>query len=292
MIVQITMTRNECFLLKEQMPIWSKYVDGFVFFNDDSTDDTLEFLTQNKEKYNILSVITRSDDIVGTLKMESEVRQQLFDEAYKFSNKIVCLDSDEYLESDLTKEQFERILDQDPNCKYYLEWIQYTDKNTIRVDGHWKQNWTDRVVVCDQRALYPVRQMHALHLPVTKNSKMFPKHIMYLAHLQWLDKRRVSVKQYFWKVTDYVNKLLHNADVVGAEAYDHSVNNFVWEYAPAPKELKIRDDIFSLQDMKENDRLQFIVKYTNMYNIPNLGDWGVGIHDYCLKCKNETSSVE
>ena len=36
------------FLLKEQLPIWSKYADGFVFFNDDSTDDTLEFLEQNK----------------------------------------------------------------------------------------------------------------------------------------------------------------------------------------------------------------------------------------------------
>ena len=52
MIVQITMTRNECFLLKELLPIWSKYADGFVFLNDDSTDDTAQFLEENKEKYN------------------------------------------------------------------------------------------------------------------------------------------------------------------------------------------------------------------------------------------------
>ena len=277
------MTRNECFLLKEQMPIWSKYADGFVFFNDDSTDDTLEFLTANKEKYNILSIITKTDDIVGKLKIESNIRQQLFDEAYKFSNKIICLDSDEYLESNLTKKEFEQLLEQDVNCKYYLEWIQYTDKNTIRVDGSWKQNWTDRVIVCDERALFPIRQMHSLHLPVAKNDKCIGKHIMYIAHLQWLDKRRVGVKQYFWKVTDYINKLLHNADVVGAQAYDNSVNNFIWEYAKAPTELKIRDDIFSTQDMRQNDRLIFIKKYTQLYNIPNLGDWGMGIYDYCIK---------
>ena len=283
MIVQVTLTRNECFLLKEQLPIWSKYADGFVFFNDDSTDDTLEFLEQNKEKYNILSIITRKDDITGTLKMESDVRQELFDEAYKYSNKIICMDSDEYLESDLTKEQLEQILDQEQDCKFYLEWVQYTSKDTIRVDGGWKQNFTDRIAKYKERAVYPVRQMHSLHLPPAIESKAFPRDVIYIAHLQWLDKRRVGVKQYFWKVTDYVNKLLHNADVVGAEAYDNSVNNFQWAYDRAPRELKIRDDIFSTQDLKQNDRLIFIKKYTQMYNIPNLGDWGMGIHDYCLK---------
>lgn len=283
MIVQVTMTRNECFLLKEMMPIWSKYADGFVFFNDDSTDDTLEFLEQNKEKYNILSIITRKDDIVGELKIESQVRQQLFDEAYKHTNKIICMDSDEYLESDLTKEQLESILDGEHDCKFYLEWVQYTSKDTIRVDGGWRQNFTDRIGKYSIHPQFPYRQMHSLHLPPAADSKMFPRNVMYIAHLQWLDKRRVGVKQYFWKVTDYVNKLLHNADVVGAEAYDHSVNNFQWTYEYAPKELKVRDDIFSIQDMRKNDRLLFIKKYTRMYNIPNLGDWGMGIHDYCMK---------
>ena len=282
MIVQVTMTRNECFLLKEQLPIWSKYADGFVFFNDDSTDDTVEFLEQNKEKYNILSIITRKDDIVGELKMESDVRQQLFDEAYKYTNKIICMDSDEYLESDLTKEQLEYALDQEQDCKFYLEWVQYTSKNTIRVDGAWRQNFTDRIAVYKDRAIFPTQQMHSLHLPPATISKSFQRNVIYIAHLQWLDKRWVGVKQYFWKVTDYVNKLLHNADVVGAEAYDNSVNNFQWAYDHAPRELKIREDIFSTQDMRQNDRLIFIKKYTQLYNIPNLGDWGMGIHDYCL----------
>lgn len=283
MIVQITMTRNECFLLKEMLPLWSKYADGFIFLSDHSTDDTIEYLTTNKEKYNILKIIDRPDDIVGELKMESNVRQNLFDEAFKYTNKIICLDSDEYLESGLTKSQLEQILDEQSDCKYYLEWIQYTDKNTIRVDGGWRQNHTDRIGIYNPGATFPVRQMHSLHLPVATHNRTFPKHVMYIAHLQWLDKRRVGVKQYFWKVTDYVNKLLHNADVVGSEAYDHSVNNFVWLYEQAPAPLKVRDDVFSSQDMKKNDRLEFIKTYTLKYNIPNLGDWGMGIYDYCIK---------
>jgi regulator of extracellular matrix RemA (YlzA/DUF370 family) len=283
MIVQITRTRNECFLLKEMLPLWSKYADGFVFFNDDSTDDTLEFLEQNKEKYNILSIITKRDDIIGELKIESDDRQQLFDEAYKYTNKIICMDSDEYLESDITKEQLESILDNEDDCKFYLEWVQYTSEDTIRIDSHWNQNHTDRIGKFKEGSLFPPRQMHSLHLPSTRDSKAIPRDIMYIAHLQWLDKRWVGVKQYFWKVTDYVNKLLHNADVVGAEAYDHSVNNFQWLYTPAPRKLRVRSDIFSIQDMKKNDRLIFIKKYTQMYNIPNLGDWGMGIYEYCIK---------
>lgn len=283
MIVQVTLTRNECFLLKEMMPIWSKYADGFVFFNDDSTDDTLEFLEQNKEKYNILSIITRKYDIVDELTIESQVRQQLFDEAYKHTNKIICMDSDEYLESELTKEQLENILDNEHDCKFLLEWVQYTSKDTIRVDGKWRQEFSDRIGKYSNHPQFPYRQMHSLHLPPAAESKILPRNVGYIAHLQWLDKRWVGVKQYFWKVTDYVNKLLHNADVVGAEAYDVSVNNFQWAYDNAPKELRVRDDIFSIQDMKKNDRLAFIKKYTRMHNIPNLGDWGMGIHEYCIK---------
>ena len=40
MIIQITMTKNELFLLKEMLPIWQKYADAFVFMDDDSTDGT------------------------------------------------------------------------------------------------------------------------------------------------------------------------------------------------------------------------------------------------------------
>lgn len=290
MIVQITMTRNECFLLKELLPIWSKYADGFVFLNDDSTDDTAQFLEENKEKYNILSIINIKDDVLNVLKNESEVRQSLYDEARKFSNKIICLDSDEYLDGSITKEQLESALDNSPDTVFYLQWVQYASKDTLRVDGAWKQNLTDRIGYYPERRLFPYRQMHSLHLPTANRSTVIDPTHLFIAHLQWLDKRWVGVKQYFWKVTDYVNKKTHNADVVGAEAYDHSVSNFAWEYSPAPYELKVHDNIYSTQDIKQNDRLKFIVKYTNLMDIPNLGDWNMGIYDYCLKCKNNDSN--
>jgi hypothetical protein len=53
MIVQITITRNELFLIKKMMPLWQKYADAFVCMDDRSTDGTYEYLIENKEKYNI-----------------------------------------------------------------------------------------------------------------------------------------------------------------------------------------------------------------------------------------------
>ena len=88
MIVQITLTRNELFLIKELLPQWQKYADAFVFMDDRSTDGTVEFLHENKNKYNILSVLSTeySDD---KLSVESNSRQRLFNEAFKYSGKIL-----------------------------------------------------------------------------------------------------------------------------------------------------------------------------------------------------------
>ena len=55
MIVQISMTRNELFLIKEMMPLWKKYADAFVFMDDCSTDGTSEWLEEHKEEFKLLA---------------------------------------------------------------------------------------------------------------------------------------------------------------------------------------------------------------------------------------------
>ena len=100
MIVQITMIKNEIHLLREMMPVWKKYADGFVFMDDDSDDGTYEFLLENKEKYNIFEVL-RANHTEKNLIIESNVRQKLLDEALKYSGNIICLDADEYLDLSL-----------------------------------------------------------------------------------------------------------------------------------------------------------------------------------------------
>jgi len=98
-----------------------------------------------------------------------------------------------------------------------------------------------------------------------------------------MDKRRVGVKQYFWKVHDYITRTVHGGETYPPSAYDASVNGFNWVYENFPYPVKIDESVFTKVNLKDDSRLKFIVEHTNRLNIPNLGDWGMGIHDWCKK---------
>lgn len=277
MIIQITLIKNELFLLKEMIPHWQRYADGFVFMDDDSTDGTYEFLLENKEKYNIVNVL-RTNKNQNELSVESNIRQRLFDEAFKHSGHIICLDADEYLDGNLNKDQLDSILEQNKDTLIHAQWIQYTDKNKIRIDGPWRHNLKDRIGSYKNKISFKSAQMHSEHLPVPKNQAVIQAPNLFIAHLQWLDKKAVAIKQYYWKITDYVNRIKFNASTIPASAYDASVNNFNWEYAEISFPLKVDPLIYSRQNISDNYKYQYIKQMIKEYNIPNLNDWGMGIH--------------
>lgn len=273
MIVQITMARNERVLIEELLPIWKQYTDGFVFLLDKNTDNTREYLESVRTEYNILEILENNDPD-SKLPIETDKRQLLFDTGRKYSNKIICLDADEYLDGDMTKDELSLLLENNENTLFLLEWVQYTSVNTIRVDGPWKYNLKDRVGSYNNDAKFLWAQMHSQHLPNTAYQTVLPKEKLFIAHLQWLDKTYVAVKQYFWKVEDYINNTLHGASVVGNSAYDASVNNFDWEEEYTIIPLKVSPWVIQSIATHNNYRLSVIKDRIIKYNIPNLGNWG------------------
>ena len=278
MIVQIAQLRNELPLIKELLPIWTKYADGFVFLLDTNTDDTLEYLAEVKEQFNILDVLTYTE-LTDAVKMETDNRQLLFDTAKKYSNNIICLDADEYFDGTMSKQELEYLLENNPNTVFHLRWVQYTSVNTIRVDGPWADNYKDRVGNYTKPCNFVKTQMHSTHLPIPENQQVINPSNLFIAHLQWLDNNHVGIKQYFWKVTDFVNNKEFGVQVAGNEAYDASVNNFDWQHEYFEYPLKIKDDIFKNIPNSQNYRLDYIKEQTKLHNIPNLGDWGLNIHE-------------
>ena len=278
-VVQIVRTRDELYLIKEMLPIWQKYADAFIFMDDCSIDGTYKFLTENAAKFNILKVM-RVDRVEGEeLPIESEYRQQLYDEALKYSHKIICLDSDEYLDGTMNKQQFNEMLDANPDTLFYTQWIQYTGKNEIRVDGKWAGHPVDRVGSYANRATFKTRQMHAEHLPMpTKYTNINYPHL-FVAHLQWLDKKFVATKQYYYKIEDYVNRLKFNADVIVPVEYDKSVDWNNWKCVSFNFPLKIRANIYGDRDITQTHKYKFMKEQIKKHNIPNLNDWGMGIHN-------------
>ena len=282
MIIQMTRTRNEAFLIKEMLPVWQRYADGFVFICDTCTDNTIEFLTANKEKYNILEIL-QTDKTVSVEEYETASRQKLFNVARKYSSKIICMDTDEYLDGASTKEQLEAVLDQHPDTAFMCQWIQYTDKNQRRVDLFWRSVFHDRVGNFKEDAQFGKAFSHSGHIPATSRAiKVDPNHL-FVAHLQWLDKRWVGIKQYFWKIWDYVNHKEYGVNIINVRDYDVSVNNFNWQYEDFPVELKVEPGIYNTQKIEDNYKLQYIVEQTKKHNIPNLGDWGMGIYEFAIK---------
>ena len=178
----------------------------------------------------------------------------------------------------MSKEQLEYILSENRNTLFHTQWIQYTDTNTVRVDGPWGYNLKDRVGSYSDRGIFNDASMHSEHLPVPEKQAMINAPNLFIAHLQWMDKKTVAVKQYYWKVVDYVNKIEHGVEIIPTSAYDASVNNFEWEYEPFEYPLKVRSDVYDLHDIEDSFKYKFIKESIEKYNIPNLNDWGMGIH--------------
>ena len=298
MIIQTTVTRDECFLIKKLLPIWQKYADGFVFMIDArTTDDTREYLQANKEKYNILEILVHDWETADPHETEAYGRQRMFNAAYKYSNKIICLDTDEYLDGTLSKQQLEAYLDTEKNTVFLLQWIQYTSKNKIRVDDAWVSNFKDRIGSYTYNSLFDKRPNHSFHMPFLQatpsDAAILVKSIdptsLFIAHITWIDKRSVGIKQYYWKVWDYVQHKLYNVNIIDCKDYDSSVNNFVWKTATFEYPLKIDDDVYSNQNIKNNTKLKYIVEQTQKHNIPDLGDWGMGIYEYATSLSQTTN---
>ena len=102
--------------------------------------------------------------------------------------------------------------------------------------------------------------------------------MLFVAHIQWLDKKTVAVKQYYWKVTDYVAQLKFGVKTIQAKEYDYSVNNFNWDVKLFDFPLKVPYNVYENHNVEESFKYKSIKENVQKYNIPNLNDWGMGIH--------------
>lgn len=278
MLIQITLLKNELHFIKELLPVWKKFADGFVFMDDSSDDGSYEYLIENKEKYNILNVIKLNRD-ESKLTFETDIRQLLFDTANKYSKNIICLDADEYLDGTLSKKDLESLLENNGDATYFLDWIQYTSENTIRIDGPWAENIKDRIGRYESGGKFKKAQTHSTHLPIHNKCLKIPRDQLFISHLQWLDKNFVAIKQYFWKITDYITKNKFKEEIVNSSAYDDSVANFNWQEEYFEYPLKIKSDILEDISNSSNYRIKYINEKTKEFSIPNLGDWGLNVAD-------------
>ena len=290
MIVQFSLVKDELPLLKEMLPVWAKYADGFVFGIHDNTDETYQYLTLVRQKYNILELplINTPND---KLSVETDVRGKLFNLCQKYTHKILCLDADEYLDGKLTKESLSKLLDESDNTLFLLRWVQYSGRNTIRIDGPWKENYKDRIGNYKNFHQWSKAYKHSSHLPNTHKTLVIDPKYLFIAHISWLNKEHAALKQYYWKVDDYVKNQRFNINTYSPADYDASVNNFNWIEERFEYPCKIDDSIFESYLDPFAYKFREIREWKDKFKVPNLGDWGYGIHNDKLYIKKLEEKV-
>jgi glycosyltransferase involved in cell wall biosynthesis len=93
-----TMVKNEEVILSHVLPIWMKYpVDYFIFYNDNSSDKTIEIIEKFLPKDKIVII----NDNLESFN-EGYQRQKMIDKSRELKvDYVICLDADELLSSNI-----------------------------------------------------------------------------------------------------------------------------------------------------------------------------------------------
>ena len=264
MIFFNTLIKNEEILLDNVLPIWKNYdIDKFVFFNDNSTDKSIDVITSHIP-HDKLKILNYQFDHFN----ESKSRQLMLDYSKENGAKyIASIDSDELLSSNLSK-NLKNILNNFDNSNIYFYWFNVINNDLcqFRTDGYYENSY--------HLFLANVNNINNLNL---KNSnyhsswRIIPKNLPYCAtkdfgviHLQALNKKFYALKQLWYKHFEYKN-YGYSSEIIN-QRYDNNVNDLNFKSEKCPSEicfnLKINPNIFD-KIIEQKKYKQFIFENFN-----------------------------
>lgn len=258
-----TMVKNEEDLLAVVLPIWKKYpIDKFVFYDDNSTDKTIDVINQNleKDRYEIIN------DKLNSFN-ESHNRSRMLEYSRDSKAKFVfSIDADELLTSNFL-EKFDKVLDIASNKNLMLYWYNVVENTLckIRQDPCYIDNYRTFILPLEHTGKFNT-SLWKYHNPRTPHVKLpvaLTKSVGVI-HLQALNKRFYAIKQLWYKHHEYVH-YNHSVEEINKK-YDPVINNLNFNSIDTPPELikdlvidsKIYDTI-----LDKKGYLNFILKNYN-----------------------------
>ena len=232
--------KNEAILLKYLVPIWNTYpVDEWVFFDDGSTDDSVDIVNSLDAKVTFVS--DSNCFAVDGNWHETNVRQKMFqyskDNGAEF---IIAIDADEFLSSNMI-EHMEDILKYARNYQMDLYWYNFVeDIYHVRQDDQYLNNYKNFIMHVP--STYGFQGNLIKHTPRTAPSSMtqaLKTKEFGLMHLQSLNVEFYALKQLWYKHWEYhVEK--RPVQFINAR-YDPVVNNL--NFKPVEIDKKLVDGI-------------------------------------------------
>jgi hypothetical protein len=229
-----TMVKNEETMLTHVLPIWKDYpVDYFIFYDDNSTDNT------NNVIYDILpkeKIIILNDKLEKF--NEGYQRQKMINESRNLGvDYVICLDADEILSSNIVK-NFSSFIKNYETTDLYLYWYNVVNDTLSehRTDPLYENNFRCFVLPLKHTGNLDVNlwQYHTPRTPNVNLPRSFTKEYGVL-HLQSSNKKYYTFKQLWYKHYEYLN-YGHSFDYIN-QRYDPVVNNLNFNEKMTPFEI-------------------------------------------------------
>jgi hypothetical protein len=229
-----TMVKNEGVSLSHILPIWKNYpVDYFIFYDDNSTDDTINVIYSILPKDKVIILNDKLDKF-----NEGYQRQKMIDESRNLNvDYVICLDADELLSSNIIKNFNEFILTYE-TTDLYLFWYNIVNDtlSEYRSDPLYEGNYRCFVLPLKHTSNLDVN-LWQYHTPRTPNVNLPRSHTKEygVLHLQSSNKKYYALKQLWYKHYEYLN-YGHSFDFIN-QRYDPVVNNLNFNEKITPPEI-------------------------------------------------------
>ena len=247
-----TMFKNESKLLDVVLPIWSKYkIDMFVFYDDNSTDDSIEIIGKHLDKNRF---------IILNDKLPS------FNESYQRQNIIMSIDVDELLSSTIVN-NWSEFLKNYQTHDMQLFWYNSVNDSIgyYRNDPSYSNNYRTFVLPVGNfgRLNTSNFKYHTPRTPQVFLPKSFSREYGVI-HLQAVNTKYYAIKQLWYKHHEFV-KYGHDIEFIN-DRYDPVVNNLQFNAAKIDERLidgiDIDLSVFEILE-KEKGYLNFIKEHYN-----------------------------
>ena len=237
---------NESVLLKNLVPIWNTYpVDEWVFYNDRSTDDSVDIVNQLDAKVTVIN-----DNLDGPFD-ETYSRDRMLEYSRGENAKFVfALDADEFISSNMLEgDNLNYILKQYETHDIYPYWYNFVDDvNHIRQDPLYVNNYKGFIIhvpTAGSFKQYNHVNIHCARTPPNNLPKAGTKD-WGLMHLQAMNVKFYAIKQLWYKHWEYKD-LGGEVDQLN-QKYDPVVNNLQFNKTKIDESLvagvDIKADIF------------------------------------------------
>ena len=229
-----TMLKNEEDLLLHILPIWAKYsIDKFVFYNDNSTDKSVEVITSllPAEKIKIIENDGRDFN-------ESRNRASMLDfSRNNGAEYTLAIDCDELLSANFVS-NFSSIIPHYKEHNLLLYWYNVVDGTLgkTRQDPEYLNNYRSFVLPTAHTGNFDLNQWkyHTPRTPPVNLPSCKTKSIGVI-HLQALNRKFYAFKQMWYKHHEFV-KYNHPADYINAR-YDSVVNKLNFNSIDTPLDI-------------------------------------------------------